>query len=256
MYYIHTADPLTRTSVWLETLEGGIEHLREVIVHDRLGIARDLEGQMQQLVEGYRCEWTEVVRNPERRRQFRQFVNSTARQTEIAMVTERGQKRPVDWPRDGSLPPPHELRLSNGRTLAEELANGARRWVRVGRVEDFPEDGAAVVLYGRSQIAVYRFASRGEWYATQNVCPHKRALVLARGILGEHGGVPTIACPLHKKLFALSDGHCLSGENLALATFPVRVRDGHVWLYLPREERLDEGLATDRVAWGRGGAAA
>jgi len=256
MYYIHTADPLTRTSVWLEKLEGGIEHLRDVVVHDRLGIAADLERQMQRLVETYQCEWTEVVRNPERRKWFRQFVNVQERQADIGLVEERGQKRPVDWPANASLPPPDELRLSTGHTLAEELANGNRRWVRVGRVEDFPPDGAAVILYGNTQIAVYRFASRGEWYATQNVCPHKRALVLSRGLLGDHGGVPTIACPLHKKLFALSTGRCLSGEPLAVATFPVSVRDGAVWLYLPPESFLDEALATERVALGRGAASA
>ncbi len=256
MYYIQTADPLTRTSVWLEKLERGIEQVRDVVVHDRLGIAADLEAQMQRLVESYRCEWTEVVRNPERRRWFRQFVNTQTVQPGIGLIQERGQRRPVDWPADASLPPPEEMHLSNGETLAHALRNGSRRWVRVGRVEDFPADGAGVVLYGRTQIAVYRFASRDEWYATQNVCPHKRALVLARGLLGDHDGVPTIACPLHKKLFALTTGRCLSGEPLTLATFPVEVRDGAVWLYLPPEELLDEALATDRVALGRSSAVA
>ncbi|MCX8073045.1 MAG: nitrite reductase large subunit NirB [Candidatus Binatia bacterium] len=255
MYYIHTADPLTRTSVWLEKLEGGIEQVRDVVVHDRLGIAADLEAQMQRLVESYRCEWTEVVCNPERRRWFRQFVNSQQSQPGIGLVEERGQKRPVDWPADATLPPPEQIQLSNGKTLAQVLNNGSRRWVRVGRVEDFPEDGAGVVLYGRTQIAVYRFATRGEWYATQNVCPHKRALVLARGLIGDHQGVPTVACPLHKKLFALTNGRCLSGEPLALATFPVEIRHGEVWLHLPPAELLDEALATERVALGRGNAA-
>src|SRR5207249_1106934 len=37
MYYIQTADRLTRTSVWLENLEGGIERLREIIIDDKLG---------------------------------------------------------------------------------------------------------------------------------------------------------------------------------------------------------------------------
>ncbi|GIW44688.1 MAG: hypothetical protein KatS3mg077_1970 [Candidatus Binatia bacterium] len=256
MYYIHTADPLTRTSVWLEKLEGGIEQVRDVVVHDRLGIAADLEEQMQRLVESYRCEWTEVVRNPERRRWFRQFVNTEAAQPEIGRIEERGQKRPVDWPRDASLPTPEETYLSSGQSLAHVLHNGSRRWVRVGRVDDFPPDGASVVLYGRTQIAVYRFATRNEWYATQNVCPHKRALVLARGLLGDHGGTPTIACPLHKKLFALTTGRCLSDDTLAVATFPVEVREGSVWLLLPPEELLDEALATDRVALGRTSVAA
>ena len=43
MYYIQTADRLTRTSVWLEKMEGGIDYLREVIVHDKLGICDELE---------------------------------------------------------------------------------------------------------------------------------------------------------------------------------------------------------------------
>ncbi len=61
MYYIRTADRLTRTSVWLENMEGGIEYLRDVIVNDRLGIAAELEQQMQGLVDSYECEWKAVV---------------------------------------------------------------------------------------------------------------------------------------------------------------------------------------------------
>ena len=53
MYYIQTADRLTRTSVWLEKMEGGLEYLRDVIIHDRLGICDELERQMQYLVDTY-----------------------------------------------------------------------------------------------------------------------------------------------------------------------------------------------------------
>ena len=41
MYYTQTADRLTRTSVWLEKLEGGIEYLKDVIINDRLGICAE-----------------------------------------------------------------------------------------------------------------------------------------------------------------------------------------------------------------------
>src|SRR5205814_4815022 len=75
MFYICTADRLTRTSVWLDKMEGGIEHLRSVVVRDSLGIAADLEAQMQHLVDTYACEWTGVVNDPERRAQFRHFTN-------------------------------------------------------------------------------------------------------------------------------------------------------------------------------------
>src|SRR5687768_17687076 len=49
MYYIATADRLTRTSVWLEKMEGGLEQLRRVIIDDALGVCEELERQMQGL---------------------------------------------------------------------------------------------------------------------------------------------------------------------------------------------------------------
>ena len=247
MYYIRTADRLTRTSVWLESLEGGIDALRAVVVDDSLGIADELERQMQELVDAYACEWTEVVKNPERRKWFRQFVNAEETEPGIEVVDERGQKRPVDWPKVGGLPSPSEIRLPNGVTLDHTLAAAEKRWVEVGSVGDFPRDGGRTVRHGRSEIAVFRFESRGEWYATQNVCPHKRALVLSQGLVGDAGGKPKVACPLHKKTFALEDGRCLSGDALAVATFPVRVEDGRVLVELPSEEILDAALATPLV---------
>lgn len=72
MFYIRTADRLTRTSVWLDKMEGGIEHLRDVVVSDSLGIAAELERQMQHLVDTYACEWKGVIEDPDKRAQFRE----------------------------------------------------------------------------------------------------------------------------------------------------------------------------------------
>jgi nitrite reductase (NADH) large subunit len=71
IFYIRTADRLMRTSVWLDKMEGGIAHLRDVIVNDSLGIAADLEREMQHLVDTYACEWKGVVADPVKRAQFR-----------------------------------------------------------------------------------------------------------------------------------------------------------------------------------------
>ena len=87
---------------------------------------------------------------------------------------------------------------------------------------------------GQSQIAVFHFASRGEWYACQNLCPHKREMVLARGILGDQQGTPKVACPLHKKTFSLESGACLSGEDYRVQVFPVKVEADAVYLGLRR----------------------
>ena len=245
MFYILTADRLTRTSVWLERMEGGIDYLRQVVVDDRLGLCAELERRMAHLVDTYRCEWKEVVDNPALRRKFRQFVNTDETEVGIEFVDERGQQRPEYWPKD-VIPVEDVTRSADDRCRAASEAPG-RRWVNVGRAADFPADGGAAVKYGRTQIAVFNFSSRGEWYATQNMCPHKQAFVLSRGIVGDAQGTPKVACPLHKKVFGLDTGACLGGEDYALTTFPVKVDEGRVYLELPPEEQLDAVLGTDRV---------
>jgi nitrite reductase (NADH) large subunit len=97
MFYIRTAEPLTRTAKWLSGLEGGIGYLKEVIVHDSLGICDELERDMEQCVQSYECEWAAVVRSPELRRRFVTFVNSEESDPEVRWVEVRGQKQPVAW---------------------------------------------------------------------------------------------------------------------------------------------------------------
>jgi NAD(P)H-dependent nitrite reductase large subunit/NAD(P)H-dependent nitrite reductase small subunit len=248
MYYISTADKLTRTSVWLGKLEGGIHHLRDVVIHDSLGLCDELESQMQRLIDNYQCEWTRVVNDPAQRARFRQFVNTEEEEPTIEFVSQRDQSRPADWNDEltslelfGELKDREERLLSNG---GGELLQQTR-WVQVGTVDNFPFDGGATIKYGKSQIAVFNFASRGEWYASQNMCPHKKAFVLSRGIVGDQSGTPKVACPLHKKTFSLETGESLQGEDYDIRTFPVKVEDGNVFLDLPPTEILDELLATE-----------
>lgn len=105
MFYIRTADRLQRTSVWRDNLEGGLDYLKDVIVLDTLGLAAELEAEMQQVVDSYECEWKKAVGDPQTRRRFRHFVNSEAPDDNVAFVAERGQIRPATaaeksaWPR-------------------------------------------------------------------------------------------------------------------------------------------------------------
>lgn len=61
MFYIKTADPLTRTATWLNKMDGGISYLKNVVVNDSLGIADVLEEEMKVLISQYKCEWKDVV---------------------------------------------------------------------------------------------------------------------------------------------------------------------------------------------------
>jgi nitrite reductase (NADH) large subunit len=76
MFYIKTADPLTRTATWLNKMEGGMSYLKNVVLNDSLGIAGQLEEEMQLLVDSFHCEWKEVINNPDLRKRFTHFVNA------------------------------------------------------------------------------------------------------------------------------------------------------------------------------------
>lgn len=76
MFYIKTAEPLTRTAPWLDKMEGGINYLKSVVVDDVLNMGVTWDAEMQLLVEAYKCEWKEVVENPELRKRFTHFVNA------------------------------------------------------------------------------------------------------------------------------------------------------------------------------------
>ncbi len=95
MFYVRTADRLQRTSVWLENLDGGLDYLKQVVIDDSLGLGAELEAQMQHVVATYECEWKVAVEDPEKRKRFRQFVNSEATDDNVLFVEERGQIRPA-----------------------------------------------------------------------------------------------------------------------------------------------------------------
>lgn len=95
MFYIRTADKLQRTSVWRERLEGGLDYLKAVIIEDSLGLACELEAQMQQVVEQYQCEWANALNDPEKLKRFRTFVNDQRADPDVHFVRERGQRRPA-----------------------------------------------------------------------------------------------------------------------------------------------------------------
>jgi nitrite reductase (NADH) large subunit len=110
LYYIRTADRLQRTAPWLEHLDGGIDHLRRVVVDDALGLGAGLDADMARHVASYACEWRATLEDPERLDLFRTFVNTDRPDPDIVFVDERGQPRPARvWERV-------ELRARRGET--------------------------------------------------------------------------------------------------------------------------------------------
>ncbi|MFJ6954333.1 nitrite reductase large subunit NirB [Micromonospora aurantiaca (nom. illeg.)] len=96
MYYIRTADRLQRTAAWVEAMDGGLDHLRSVLVDDSLGLCADLDAAMARHVTSYSDEWRDVLEDPDRLRRFTSFVNAPeVPDPSITFTQERGQPVPA-----------------------------------------------------------------------------------------------------------------------------------------------------------------
>ncbi len=95
IFYTQTADRLQRTSVWLENLEGGLDYLKQVIIDDSLGLSKEMETQMENIVGKYQCEWKTTLEDPIAMKRFKAFVNCEEQDENIVFVKEREQIRPA-----------------------------------------------------------------------------------------------------------------------------------------------------------------
>lgn len=97
----------------------------------------------------------------------------------------------------------------------------------VCRLEDVPRGGGVAALVDGHQVALLR-TDDGAVHALDNRDPFTGANVLARGIVGTHGGVATVASPLRKQRFDLATGVCLDDEHVRVGVHDVVVVDEQV----------------------------
>ncbi|MGL4173134.1 MAG: nitrite reductase large subunit NirB [Actinomycetota bacterium] len=96
MYYVRTADRLQRTAPWIESIEGGLDHVRDVVVNDSLGLGADLDAAMERHVNTYSDEWRDTLEDPAKLARFASFINAPLTpDPTLAYVAERGQPRPA-----------------------------------------------------------------------------------------------------------------------------------------------------------------
>jgi nitrite reductase (NADH) large subunit len=95
MFYVRTADKLQRTSVWLESLEGGLDYLKQVVIEDSLELCEQLEQQMSHVINSYQCEWKSTVESEEKLRKFRPFINHQEGSMALPYQRIREQRIPV-----------------------------------------------------------------------------------------------------------------------------------------------------------------
>lgn len=215
--------------------------MKEVILDDKLGICADLEAQMEELVESYFCEWAEVLKSPNRRKAFQQFGNSDEALETVEVIKERDQRRPTYWPQGSAT---QDFMGHKWSDLS---------WQRIIKADYFnsgsPPISSANVKRGNTQLAVFKI--KGKYYATQQMCPHKRAFVLSDGLIGDYDNETYwVSCPYHKRNFDINGdlaGRCSTDESLNIATFSAEERDdGWVYLKLPPVDELDSILGTEK----------
>jgi nitrite reductase (NADH) small subunit len=106
------------------------------------------------------------------------------------------------------------------------------RWIPICELAELePDTGAAALVDGR-QIAVVRFGAESV-FAVDNFDPFSRAYVIARGIVGDHDGIPKIASPIFKQTFDLRTGQCLDDPAVRLTVYPARVNAGRIEVLAP-----------------------
>lgn len=77
-------------------------------------------------------------------------------------------------------------------------------------------------LIGGEQVAMIRVPG-DRVFAVAQWDPFAQANVMARGIVGTKAGRPTLASPIHKQVYDLLSGECLSEDGLRLRVFDVDV---------------------------------
>ena len=110
------------------------------------------------------------------------------------------------------------------------------KFVKSGRVDDIPRQGARLVKTQFGCIAVFRTAE-DERFALDDRCPHKGGPI-SNGI--QHG--ESVTCPLHNWVFDLNSGEAQGADQGKIRTYPVKVEEGQILL---DPSRITETLAAE-----------
>jgi nitrite reductase (NADH) small subunit len=106
-------------------------------------------------------------------------------------------------------------------------------WTAVCAVDRLTPDRGAAALVDGEPVAVFLLAT-GEVHAVGNVDPISGAGVLSRGIVGDAGGVTTVASPMYKQRYDLRTGRCLDADDVMIPVHEAVVADGVVHVRLVR----------------------
>jgi thiamine pyrophosphate-dependent acetolactate synthase large subunit-like protein/nitrite reductase/ring-hydroxylating ferredoxin subunit len=137
-----------------------------------------------------------------------------------------------------------------------EARNTTVVWTRVAHVDDLPEGRVSTVSVnrGHSVIQICLTHIAGTFSALDNHCPHQGGPLGEGSIECDNAGSCFLRCPWHGWDFDPVTGKPPGGYDDGVATYPVEVRDGEVFVGLepePKHERtVTDVMAETMVAWG------
>ena len=103
-----------------------------------------------------------------------------------------------------------------------EVAITRAEWLQVCKRSDLVANSGVCALVGDRQIALFFLPDQEpQLYAIDNWDPIANAGVIGRGLVADIDGELTVASPLYKQHYRLTDGQCLEEEEIKLASFAI-----------------------------------
>lgn len=95
-------------------------------------------------------------------------------------------------------------------------------YTKISPTSDIPIGSRKRIVLGENRITIFNID--GEFFAINDVCPHKKTAPLVRGALDGHG----IKCPNHGYRFDLKTGECDKGSVFNTRVYPLKVEDEEI----------------------------
>ena len=99
-------------------------------------------------------------------------------------------------------------------------------WLKVGKLNDIPLQGAVVLQRKEGDIAIFRTAA-GNVFALRDSCPHLQG-ALSQGIVHDN----CVTCPLHNYVISLETGGAQGHDEGCTQTFQTKLEGDRVFLNL------------------------
>ena len=177
MYYIRTADRLQRTAPWVDSLDGGLDRVREVVVDDVLGLGVGAGGGDGPRTS--RATSTSGRRRWRTRRSWPASCPSSTRPTPPTPTSRSSRSAARSRPVTPTARSRWVRRSRSGRPVTT-VERHATAYTTVCRLDQIEVEGGVCALVGGEAVAVFRTYDDSV-FALSNYDPCSRASVLVAG---------------------------------------------------------------------------